>query len=104
MNIYSIYRIINLANRKSYIGWTTRDPQVRFKEHLNGNPNEMVIAAAVRKYGKDNFRLEIVYQTLDYDHSREMEGFFIAQCNSLTESEGGWGYNIDLGGKGHNVS
>lgn len=104
MNIYSIYRIINLANRKSYIGWTTRDPQVRFKEHLNGNPNEMVIAAAVTKYGKDSFCLEIVYQTLDYDHSREMEGFFIAQCNSLTESEGGWGYNIDLGGKGHKRS
>lgn len=104
MNIYSIYRIVNLTNQKTYIGWTSRDPKVRFKEHLNGNPKEMVIAAAVEKYGKDNFCLEIVYQTLDYDHSREIEGFFINQCNSLTESEGGWGYNIDLGGKGHKRS
>ena len=103
-SIYSIYRITNSTNSKCYIGWTSRNPNKRFKEHLNGNPDEMVISAAVEKYGQDKFYLNIMYQTLDYDHSREMEGFFIGQCNSLTESEGGWGYNIDLGGKGHKRS
>ena len=31
--IYSIYLITNLVNNKTYIGWTSRDPYKRFKEH-----------------------------------------------------------------------
>lgn len=100
MSIYSIYRITNTANQKCYIGWTSRDVQTRFEEHLNGPCEKMVISSAIAKYGKEHFIVEVLYQTLDFDHSREMEGFFIGENNSLVESMGGFGYNVDLGGKG----
>ena len=100
MNIYSIYKITNTVNQKCYIGWTSRNVQTRFEEHLNGPCEKMVISSAILKYGKEHFVVEVLYQTLDFDHSREMEGLFIRENNSLVESMGGFGYNVDLGGKG----
>jgi len=105
MNIYSIYLIINLTNNKKYIGWTSRDPYKRFKEHqkINTTKNQYrsLISIAIEKYGLDNFKFIILYQTLDIEHSKQLENFFISEYKSLTEH---WGYNIDLGGNGHKRS
>lgn len=108
MTTYSIYRITNLINDKKYIGWTSRDPNRRYKEHTSGWKMSLqepsLISLAVDKYGKDNFRMEILYQSIDYEHSRQIETTFITENNSLSYTLGGWGYNIDLGGKGHKRS
>lgn len=108
MTTYSIYRITNLCNNKVYIGWTSRDPEYRYKEHTSGWKNNKqepsLISLAVEKYGKDKFQFEVLYQSADYDHSREIETHFITENNSLTYGLGGWGYNIDLGGRGHKRS
>lgn len=108
MTTYSIYRITNLVNDKKYIGWTSRDPFQRYKEHSSGrkpkNQEPSLISLAVEKYGKDNFVFEILYQSIDYTHSREIETVFITENNSLSYTLGGWGYNIDRGGKGHKRS
>jgi group I intron endonuclease len=108
MNIYSIYRITNLANNKIYIGWTSRSPQDRFKEHQKTYSSKTqvrsLISYAIEKYGIDNFNFEILYQSQDYEYSRIIETNFIEENNSLVEDLGGWGYNIDKGGLGHKRS
>lgn len=102
MDIYSIYRITNNVNGKVYVGWTSRDPLVRFEEHQKTRKpkyqDRSAISHAIEKYGVNSFTFEILYQSYDYDHSREIETHFITECNSLLE---GWGYNIDNGGTGH---
>jgi len=96
MIIYSIYKITNLVNNKIYIGWTYRKPAKRFHEH--STRNNCPIAWSINKYGSDNFCFDIIYQTKDLVHSREMETYFIKEYNSLVEQ---YGYNRDLGGTGH---
>jgi group I intron endonuclease len=108
MNIYSIYKITNLTNNKTYIGWTSRSPFARFKEHQKQyNPKSQersIISYAIEKYGLSNFTFDVIYQSKDYEHSRLIETDFIQQNNSLVEDLGGWGYNIDKGGLGHKRS
>lgn len=105
MNIYSIYLITNLINNKKYIGWTSRDPLNRYKEHQRTNKpknqDRSLISYALEKYGVDNFSFQILYQTLDLPHSKLMEQHFVSEHDSLTEQ---WGYNIDKGGNGHKRS
>lgn len=96
MTTYSIYKIFNHINSKVYIGWTT-NPKVRFREHKRGSGS--LLQKAIRKYGLDNFTFDVIYQTFDLDHSREMEVEFISEHNALIPELGGWGYNIEVGGK-----
>lgn len=96
MTIYSIYKITNLANNKVYVGWTSRDPQQRFLEHQKRIKSP--VSHAINKYGVEGFAFEIIYQSQDYVHSRDIETHFIVEHCSLIEQ---WGYNQDLGGTGH---
>lgn len=82
-----------------YVGWTSRDPSVRFEEHQKHK--KFPINFAIQKYGVDSFAFEVIYQSYDYDHSREVEAVFIQEHNSLIDQ---WGYNQDLGGTGHKRS
>lgn len=102
MSIYSIYKITNLINNKIYVGWTSRDPLLRFEEHQKTRKpkyqDRSAISYAIEKHGVDNFIFEVVYQSHDCDHSRQIETHFIQESNCLVEQ---WGYNLDMGGTGH---
>jgi group I intron endonuclease len=102
MTIYSIYKITNLSNGKAYIGWTSRDPFLRFKEHQRTrkpkHQQRSAISCAIEKHGVDNFTFEVLYQTKDQSHSKDVETHFIAEGHCMTSE---WGYNLDLGGTGH---
>lgn len=98
MHIYSIYKITNLINNKTYIGWTSRVPTLRFNQHKSCKSS--TIGSAIQKYTKEFFTFEIIYQSKDLEHSRFMEAFFVNVYNSLSEESGGWGYNLRLGGDG----
>lgn len=102
MAIYSIYKITNLSNNKTYVGWTSRDPSTRFEEHQKTikpkHQERSAISYAIEKHGVDGFAFEVIYQTKDRSHSQEMETWFIEQHQSLVEQ---WGYNKDRGGTGH---
>lgn len=52
-----IYCITNKVNGKQYVGLTMRTLEERFKEHCKA---ESAIGRALRKYGLDNFKLEII--------------------------------------------
>lgn len=105
MDIYTIYRITNLVNNKIYIGWTSRDPHIRYKEHQKKhqpkNQARSPLSYAIEKYGVDNFLFEVIYQSRDYAHARDIETYFVIENNSMLD---GWGYNVDKGGTGHKRS
>lgn len=96
MIIYTIYKITNLHNKKTYVGWTSRDPQQRFTEHITSNKS--IVSQAIKKHGVDCFTFEVICQSLDHQYSRILEQLMIQENNSLTTHQGGWGYNVNLGG------
>lgn len=95
MVIYSIYKALNTINGKIYIGFT-ENFEVRKTNHQNSK-SKSAFHKALRKYGKDNFQWEIIYQSLDKQHClKEMENYFIIQYSSSTPH----GYNMCSGGGG----
>ncbi len=105
MNIYSIYYTHCKITSLYYIGFDSNWPH-RKKDHINESKNKKQsaywyeISKAIRKYGKENFEWDILYQSLDGEHTlKVMENHFITQYNSYYKWENG-GYNMTLGGEG----
>lgn len=98
-NLSYIYKITNIKNNKSYIGQTTNDINLYINNHftyaLEKNSNKY-FHKAIRKYGKDQFIWEILFQ--DYCHPNKLsslEIFFIAYYNTQKPNS----YNISPGGE-----
>lgn len=87
----AIYRIINNINGKSYIGQSI-DPIRRFREHCGRINCNSLINKAIKKYGKDNFSLEVIGWFEDYN---EKEKYYIEYYKTLVP----YGYNILKGGE-----
>lgn len=83
-----------MINNKAYIGQSV-DPKRRFIAHCSRAKNDSdnsAIHSAIKKYGKENFKLEIIEWTEDYSN-REKQ--LIKEYNTLTPN----GYNIAKGGE-----
>lgn len=92
--IKALYRITNIVNGKSYIGQSI-DPKHRFISHIsraNNDCDNSPIHSAIKKYGKENFKLEILEWTEDYN-KREQE--LIIEYNTKSPN----GYNVADGGE-----
>lgn len=91
-----IYKITNNINNKIYIGKTENSIEKRFKEHCMGafrDRNEKrPLYAAMRKYGIENFHIELVEET---DNPEEREIYWIGYYDGYTK-----GYNATIGGDG----
>ena len=61
-----IYKITNKINGKIYIGQTVKSLKERFQKHCWGTTEKdsyhlnMAIKKAIRKYGKQNFTIELI--------------------------------------------
>ena len=95
-----IYSYTNLINGKKYIGQTI-NPQQRYNAHksasLNENDQEYNSAfhRAIRKYGWENFRYEILNETDNIELLNELEIFYIDFYQTKVPN----GYNVLDGGK-----
>lgn len=92
-----IYKIENKANRKCYIGFTT-DFDKRKKDHLRhcSYGFHSKLYNAIRKYGEDGFKWDIIYISDDRKDTLEvMEQLFIDLYDSISS-----GYNQKEGGRG----
>lgn len=88
-----IYRIINRVNGKSYIG-QSNDCYRRFQEHIRGGENHIsLIHLAIKKYGAQNFDLEILESNIENYNEREQ--YWIKYYQSDNRN---YGYNILSGG------
>lgn len=103
MIIYCIYKSTNKITSKSYIGYTAAGLSKRKSSHIrksfyrNSNAYHNIFHRAIRKYGKDAFEWEILYQSTDKEHTiKEMESHFIKEYNTFKP----YGYNMTLGGEG----
>ena len=89
-------------NGKYYIGKTTRTENVRWKEHTRKafNPNEpdytSHLSAAIRKYGAENFSLQILEDNIPDNLLGEKEKYYIHYYEAQNPEKG---YNYRTGGE-----
>ena len=81
-----IYKITNIITNKCYIGETKQNnPESRWKEHKNTIKNGVGCPAlqdAVKKYGIENFKFDILLICFDEDRYKyEIE--YIKKYNSI---------------------
>ena len=82
-----IYKITNLINNKSYIGYTA-DPEARWKGHRHNQGSKLVFQA-IKKYGVDNFKFKVITEDTLVNEQK-----YIDKYNTIAP----YGYNINVGG------
>lgn len=77
-----IYKVTNIVNNKMYIGQTSKkvdNPvEVRFKRHISdakSNRLDTHLAKAIRKYGENNFVIEIIDRASSQDELNQKEHY-----------------------------
>lgn len=87
--MYTVYKTTNLINNKHYIG-----------VHKTNNPSDgyfgsgRAIEEALRKYGKDNFKKEVLFITESKDEAYKLEAELTVDFNTNKT------YNMRKGGVG----
>lgn len=90
-----IYLIKNIINNKSYIGQTIRPVKARFMQHIKSGRG--LIGRAIKKYGMDNFKFEVLYDCLSVEDLNNKEIEFIKKFNTIAPN----GYNLQGGGNSY---
>lgn len=86
-----IYKITNIQNNKVYIGQTIRPVEKRFQRHINDAINNVLdthFARAIRKYGAENFKIEIIDTADNQEDLNHREQYWIQYYSSTVH-----GYN-----------
>ena len=90
-----VYRIYHKESMKSYVGKSVH-PQRRIREHLSGRTSSPAIRAAIKKYGADAFRVEVLESEVPESCLSKMEILHIRFFKSIAPD----GYNLTDGGEG----
>jgi group I intron endonuclease len=90
MNTNIIYLITNLINDKKYVGLTTTTLERRWASHKCASSGCGALSRAIKKYGQDNFKIEIIFQTFNKEDLIFFEEHFISYYASLAPK----GYNL----------
>lgn len=86
-----VYKITNLINGKVYVGQTTRTIKERLNEHKRSTSP---IGKAIRKYGIENFKSELIATCNSLSELNECEIFWIEELDCKVPN----GYNVNSGG------
>lgn len=102
--MFTIYKITNLKNRKSYIGQTSKTIKDRLQRHIQTAMKFQLntyFAKAIRKYGIENFIIEeLETNILSQEEANRREIYYIALYNTKDKDKG---YNSTIGGEGGNT-
>ena len=91
MIIGEIYIITNIQNNKVYIGQTIRPVEYRFNRHISDALNNKLdthFARAIRKYGPQSFKLQVIDNAETQDELNKKEQYWIRFYDSVNQ-----GYN-----------
>lgn len=91
-----IYLYTNKINNKKYVGQVngkTKNLNNRHKRHMRDN---LIIDIALRKYGEDNFSLEIIHFGETLEELNYFEEYYIKYFDTLAKNNKG--YNVSTGG------
>lgn len=91
---YCVY-IHYFPNGKIYVGITGDKPHRRWKSDGSGYHTQPVIYNAIKKYGWDNIKHEIIASNLTQDEACNFERILIEALDSTNHN---YGYNVDRGG------
>ena len=97
-NMGCVYRATNKTNGMSYIGFTTQrlvDRKRTHKNRMNQGKNALFYQA-LREFGWNNFRWDILYRARDEGELASKEKELIAELGTMTPN----GYNEQEGGLG----
>ncbi len=83
-----IYKTTNLLNGKFYVGQDS-------KNNLNYLGSGLLLQRAITKYGRENFKKEILETCNSKEELNDKEIYWIEKLNAIKE-----GYNIATGGEG----
>lgn len=90
---YLIYKHTSPSG-KSYIG-ITNNYDIRSSSHKSGTNGCTAFAAAIRKYGWDNFMHEVIIQDITKEEAIELEPLLIESHGTRSP----YGYNLSSGGE-----
>lgn len=93
-----VYCVTNTVNGKKYVGKTKHSLCFRMKGHVYDaltKGSKYAFHAAIRKYGSDNFVVEVVARCSSLEELRDEEMRLIRESDSVAN-----GYNMTLGGEG----
>lgn len=94
MNHY-VYEITNLVNGKKYIGKRSYKSTIEEDKYMGSG---ILISKAIKKYGKENFRKDILEICDSEELAFERERYWIKHYNAVESREF---YNIKDGGEGN---
>ena len=89
-----IYKTTNIINDKWYIGKDSKNNKGYFGSGI-------AIKKAIEKYGKENFKKEILEYCKDKNHLSEREKYWIESSNAKNDPKS---YNMAEGGQGGNLT
>jgi len=114
-----IYKITNIQNRKCYIGKTISIDYIKyidnhFRKALQGKYSKKHFYNAIRKYGKQNFKIQILGKIVSPSfegvnkklNKAEIESIWLFRSFGADGEhfDGTYGYNMTLGGEGCSCS
>lgn len=92
-----IYKYTNLINGMVYIGQTKQTLEQRDYKHQTQLNDNTYFHRALRKYGRENFSLELIEDNIPYEALNEKEKYYINYFDSFYTT--GNGYNLTQGGQ-----
>lgn len=92
MDKYCVYKH-TCPNGKVYIGITSRNPKIRWG--CGSNYKTQTFGRAIKKYGWDNIKHEILYEGLSEQEASEIEKALIKEYDATNPE---CGYNVNAGG------
>lgn len=97
-NKYIVYKHTNKINGKGYIGITRTSVELRWRSDGSGYRKCIKFYNAIKKYGWDNFKHEILYTGLSKEEACTLEIELISKYKKENNS-----YNISGGGEGSGI-
>lgn len=94
-NTYCVYMHMLISDGRKYIGITCQEPKVRWN-YGNGYRRNTYLWRAIQKYGWNNFKHEILFETLTKEQACAKEQALIKLFNTQDPTQG---FNLTSGGE-----